>query len=149
MEELVIQSNVANLELVEDYLWNVCEEREITDYYGIISVSVIQAVKNSIVHGNREDESKEVHILCSKTSCGISVSISDEGEGFESAKYGTFPTKEGDKQGVYLIRHLADNVSFTGNQVLMEFMLSGVDERFAANRRNVLENFAVRDCVRV
>jgi hypothetical protein len=56
---------------------------------------------------------------------------------------------EGDHQGLYLIKHLADNVSYSRGCVSMEFMLSGVDERYASSRRNVLENFGVRKYVTV
>ena len=58
MEELVIQSNTENIEKVESYLWDICEAKHITDYFGIISVPVVQAVKNSIEHGNHNDASQ-------------------------------------------------------------------------------------------
>ena len=149
MEELVIQSNTENIEKVESYLWDICEAKHITDYFGIISVPVVQAVKNSIEHGNHNDAEKQVHIACNNTPSGLSISVSDEGKGFDHTKYGSFPEAEGDKQGLYLIKLLADNVSFSDGRVSMEFMLSGVDERYAASRRNVLENFGVRKCVTV
>ena len=149
MEELVIQSNVENIEQVESYLWDICESKHITDYFGIISVPVVQAVKNSIQHGNHGDAGKQVHISCDTIQSGLSISVSDEGEGFDFSRYGDFPTNEGDHQGLYLIKHLADNVSYSHGCLSMEFMLSGVDERFASGRRNVLENFGVRKYVTV
>ena len=149
MEELVIQSNTENIEKVESYLWDICEAKHITDYFGIISVPVVQAVKNSMEHGNKGVVEKRVHIACNNSPSGLRVSVSDEGHGFDYTKYGSFPKAEGDKQGLYLIRLLADNVSFSDGRVTMEFMLSGVDERYASNRRNVLENFGARKCVTV
>lgn len=149
MEELVIQSNVENIEKVESYLWDICESKHITDYFGIISVPVVQAVKNSIQHGNHGDTDKQVHISCDAIQSGLSISVSDEGDGFDFSHYGDFPANEGDHQGLYLIKHLADNVSYSNGCLSMEFMLSGVDERFASSRRKVLENFGVRKYVTV
>ncbi|MBO4751222.1 MAG: ATP-binding protein [Bacteroidales bacterium] len=149
MEELVIQSNVNDLEKVESYLWDICEAKHITDYFGIISVPVVQAVKNSIEHGNHGDATKQVHISCDTIQSGLSISVTDEGEGFDFARSGDFPMNEGDHQGLYLIKHLADNVSYSQGCLSMEFMLSGVDERYASRRRNVLENFGVRKYVTV
>lgn len=149
MEELVIQSNVENIEKVESYLWDICESKHITDYFGIISVPVVQAVKNSIEHGNHGDVEKQVHISCDTIQNGLSISVSDEGEEFDFTHYGDFPMNEGDHQGLYLIKQLADNVSYSRGCLSMEFMLSGVDERYAASRRNVLENFGVRKYVTV
>ena len=149
MEELVIQSDEKYLEKVESYLWDICESKHITDYFGIISVPVVQAVKNSIQHGNHGDVDKQVHISCDTIQSGLSISVSDEGEGFDHTNYGDFPVNEGDHKGLYLIKHLADNVSYSRGCVSMEFMLSGVDERYASSRRNVLENFGVRKYVTV
>lgn len=151
MEDLVIQSNVCNLEKVEDYIWKVCESRNISDYYGIISVPVIQAVKNSIEHGNQYDEKKDVHIVCNQTSNGLNVSVTDEGCGFEFSRYGSFPENNNDKHGIFLMRLLADNISFIdgGRGVIMEFMLSGVDEALSASRRHALENYSTKCYVSV
>ncbi len=149
MEDLVIQSNDQNIEKVESFLWDICESNHITDYFGIISVPVVQAVKNSIHHGNHDDDGKKVYISCKYIQSGISFSVSDEGEGFDHYKYGEFPMNDGDRKGLYLIKHLADNVSYVDGCLSMDFMICGVDERFASMRRKVIENFGVKNTVSV
>ena len=149
MEELVIQSNVENIERVESFLWDICESKHITDYFGIISIPVVQAVKNSIHFGNQDDTDKQVHILCKPMQSGLSFSISDEGHGFDLSKFGDFPANEGDHKGLYLIKKLSDNVTYDNGCLSMDFMISGVDERYASSRRKVIENFGVRNYVTV
>ena len=78
MERIVIQSNIANLVKVEQFLDTVCDTMNIHNYYATISVAVLQAVENAILHGNKSDESKSVYIKYSKCRGGIAFIIEDE-----------------------------------------------------------------------
>jgi len=50
-----------------------------------IGMSVRECMVNAVVHGNRYNARKKVHVMIQRTSDRISVVIQDEGEGFDMA----------------------------------------------------------------
>ena len=108
MEHIVIQSNTANLTKVEQFLDTICDTMNIHNYYGIISVAVIQAVENAVLHGNKSDESKSVSIKYSKCKGGIAFIVEDEGEGFNYKDYSDLSLEGGKGDGIFLMQaHLS------------------------------------------
>ena len=89
----------------------------------------MEAVNNSIVHGNSEDESKKVIVEFKVDDDYISISIEDEGPGFNFYNVPDPTTPENIEnihgRGVYLMKHLADDVIFhgRGNKVEIKFGL--------------------------
>jgi serine/threonine-protein kinase RsbW len=51
-----------------------------------IGMAVREAMVNAVVHGNRYNLKKKVHISLSSSSEQLSVQIADEGEGFEESE---------------------------------------------------------------
>lgn len=49
-----------------------------------IGLAVIEAVANAILHGNRCDAKKKVHVTAALGKKGLVVSVQDEGEGFDA-----------------------------------------------------------------
>jgi serine/threonine-protein kinase RsbW len=49
-----------------------------------IGMSVRECMVNAVVHGNRYNRNKRVHVLVSTTGERFSISITDQGEGFEA-----------------------------------------------------------------
>lgn len=97
--------------------------------YPNILISLTEAVNNAIIHGNNQDASKFVDIRLHKTNKGISISVSDEGDGF-NPKNIPDPTLEENLEccggrGVFLIQQLSDDVSYkdNGRTVEMHFRL--------------------------
>lgn len=91
-----------------------------------VEVALLAALNNSVVHGNRDDPSKRVHISC---RCGpgkeVSIIIRDEGEGFDTNAV-LYPTvvnspKSRNQRGIPLMRMFTDEVHFElgGRQVHM------------------------------
>ncbi len=83
-----------------------------------ILVAITEAVSNAIIHGNRQDPSKRVHLLVERLSGApwLRVIVEDEGEGFDPNAIPD-PTSEErllveSGRGVFLMRAFADEVNY-------------------------------------
>ena len=91
-----------------------------------IQLAVQEALANAVVHGCKNDSSKQVRCRVKRNAaCAIVITITDPGPGF-SPSYLPDPRNaqqlhEGHGRGVFLIRQLMDEVSFEsgGNQITM------------------------------
>lgn len=116
-KEINIASKIENISLVENLIDEVSTELSIVaDIYGNILIAIIEAVTNSIVHGNRGDEEKTVNLFITHDNSILCVRITDEGTGFDFDDIPD-PTKpdnveKPDGRGVFLMEHLADEISF-------------------------------------
>ena len=143
MEKLVIQSNTDNLIEVERFVSAVCDTYNINNYAGTISMSLLQAVENAIVHGNKNDAEKRVTIESDLCRGGVYFSVSDEGVGFNYSDFGTIPASEGRGTGLYLMKTLSDGLSFqnNGSTVRMDFVINGIEASRALERIVTLRNY--------
>ena len=143
MERIVIQSNIANLVKVEQFLDTVCDTMNIHNYYATISVAVLQAVENAILHGNKSDESKSVSIKYSKCRGGIVFVVEDEGEGFNYKGYSGLSLEGGKGDGIFLMQTLSDSCTYSkgGKRVKLEFMIQGIEASRSLERAVTLQNF--------
>ena len=103
---------------LEDADWNQ------HDVFGV-HLAVEEALVNAIKHGNRYDESKQVHIACKLAPDLVRVEITDEGHGFDPADV---PDPTADEnldnpsgRGIMLMRSFV-NIQYNdaGNQVTLE-----------------------------
>lgn len=94
--------------------YKICQER-----YPDILISLTEAVNNAIVHGNQENQVKEVLVEHTYNEKGLTFVVSDEGNGFDSRDIPD-PTRVENIQrlggrGVFLMRQLADRLKYTNN----------------------------------
>lgn len=125
-----ISSEISSIVKVENFL------ATFTDYfvlpyvlYGKISLSVIEAVNNAILFGNKRKPDKIVSLVAEKTDKQFKVTVSDEGDGFDY----TFipdPTLPANinkitGRGLYLMKTLSDELIFEngGSTVTLVFNL--------------------------
>ena len=143
MEKLIIQSDINNLFDVEVFVTDICDTYNINNYAAAISVSLLQAVKNSIVHGNMNDKSKTVTITTERFKGGIAFTVTDEGDGFDFNCYGDIPTSPGMGRGIYLMKTLSDDVTFYnhGRTVRLDFYVVGIDASHSLERNAALKRF--------
>lgn len=125
-----IPSDMSNVYRVEKLIDTIAEELYIgDDLYGNISVCLVEAVSNSIQHGNKFDVTKIVLLSYSVTNDSLNFVISDEGMGFdmESVPDPTLPENvENIKgRGIFLITHLSDKIEFEerGSKINISFSL--------------------------
>ena len=130
LETLIIQSEVANISLVERLIDDISAKYQLhDDVYGKILLAVVEGVNNAIVHGNKLDSLKLVSIQYIVNEEFIEFIILDEGPGFDLSTIPD-PTKPENLEkthgrGVFLMNHLADEIQFLdgGNKVSMKFIL--------------------------
>lgn len=126
----MIRTAIANdshlLKEVSNELINALKERGVNeDIVFDIHVGFEEALRNAMLHGNKEHPEKKVYIETEITDSAITIIVEDEGEGFDHSKVpdptvGENLLKEGGR-GVYLIRHLMDKVKYEndGRKVIM------------------------------
>ncbi len=129
--ELEIISSVDKLIDVETFLYAIFEDYNLDEnHFGNILISVSEAVNNAIIHGNSQDESKRVKILCEGSSNDLQVVVQDEGPGFDHT---TLPDPTAPEnleketgRGIFIMTNLADEVEFEndGRIVKLNFSFS-------------------------
>lgn len=141
-ESFVIQSDIANLPLVEERLFHFCHECNVGSYYSTVSVAALQATENAIVHGNGNDSVKSVSLTFTTCRGGIAVEVEDQGEGFDFGRYGSLPEGETSTgEGIFVMKSLSDRMTFSegGRKVRLEFDVNGIDPSDALERVSILQ----------
>lgn len=114
-----------NIRMIESFIDNSKEKFHLDeDLYGNIMIAVTEAVNNAIKHGNKSNSDKNVFLTLTLTDSTIKFTIEDEGEGFE---YHNLPDPTAPEniekpggRGIFLMKHLADEVSFEDNGRIVE-----------------------------
>mgnify|MGYP006292403397 CR=1 FL=1 len=122
---LRLTSDPRNISMVESFVQRIVEKYKIhPDKYGNILISLTEAVNNSIIHGNRKDQSKCVHIHLHKKRDRLAIRVSDEGCGFD---YRQLPDPTAPEnlvklggRGVFLMQQLSDDLRFHNNGSTVE-----------------------------
>lgn len=129
-QKIRIASRAENIILVERMIEDVCDLFNISeDYYGNILVAITEAVNNAIYHGNQANPKKNIDIFFKSFPDHVSFIVKDEGKGFN---YDSLPDPTNPEnienpngRGVFLMRNLADKVSFedNGSKVVLDFKM--------------------------
>lgn len=129
-QKIRITSKAENIILVEKMIEDICDVFNISeDYYGNILVAITEAVNNAIYHGNKADPTKNIDITFNSSKGHVSFTVKDEGKGFgyDSLPDPTNPEnlEKENGRGVFLMRNLADKVSFedNGSKVILDFKI--------------------------
>ena len=125
-----IPSDLSNLFRVENLIEKLSEVLSFGDgLYGNISVCLVEAVSNAILHGNGSDVTKIVLLDYRVKNNSLIFTVIDEGSGFDfdMVPDPTLPENiENFKgRGIFLIRNLADKVIFEnkGSKIKIYFNL--------------------------
>jgi serine/threonine-protein kinase RsbW len=85
-----------------------------------IEIAIYEALANAVIHGNHENQEKQVDVTCRCSMDGeVLISVRDEGEGFDS-RVVPAPT-DAERlllthgRGLHLMKVLMDEVSFEEN----------------------------------
>lgn len=89
----------------------------ITGEEGAVELALREALNNAVVHGNRLDARKLVHVRCRcKVGEGISLVVSDQGQGFDASSVPDADAVENllaeHGRGIHLMKLAMDGVSF-------------------------------------
>jgi serine/threonine-protein kinase RsbW len=86
-----------------------------------VQLALREALNNAVVHGNRLDVRKIVHVRCRcKVGKGITLVVSDQGQGFDASTIpdpvavGNLEAEHG--RGIHLMKLAMDQISFEGEE---------------------------------
>ncbi|RMF60879.1 MAG: ATP-binding protein [Calditrichaeota bacterium] len=114
-DRLVISSDFANLPKVAKFCNKISKKANLNeDKSDNLAIAVTELVNNAIIHGNKNDPQKKVTIIATFYADHLTVSVSDQGSGFdpESLKNPTDPENiwKQNGRGIFLVRNLIDKV---------------------------------------
>lgn len=123
--KIQIPSIIENIRIVESFIDNIKDKYKLDDdIYGNIMIAVTESVNNAIRHGNQSDPRKNVVLSCEFEENKVVFCIEDSGEGFD-INHLPDPTsperiEEIGGRGIFLMKHLADEVTFKENGRIVE-----------------------------
>ncbi len=126
---LEISSVPENLRIVEKLIDDISAKHEFeSDMYGKVLVAFVEAVNNSIVHGNKSNPDKKVKVQVRSADNKLYITVEDEGPGFnyENIPDPTAPEniENINGRGVFLMNHLSDEVKFYKNGAKVELIFN-------------------------
>ena len=122
----------AALYIVRECQWRGIEDENILSN---MSICIDELLNNALVHGNDMDELKKIKIKLVFDQKEFSLSIEDEGQGFDYKKIlSAFAGKDPGlptKRGLFIVHYLMDELSFNekGNIVTMVKRLKSEEKR--------------------
>lgn len=126
--KLVIMSVPENVNKVEHFIENIIDTFEVSEKLkGSILLTIIEATNNAIIFGNKKDPKKLVKYTAVKHKQKITITVEDEGEGFDFRHVPTPTLSEGAQsltgRGIYIMSKLSDELLFikNGSKVTMTF----------------------------
>lgn len=130
MEKVIeIPSKLENLNYIEKLIDEVSDIFKLdSDMYGKVLISTIEAVNNSIIHGNKLSPDKSVRVEIKKLEKKLHIFVTDEGTGFDFYNVPDPTTPENIEnihgRGIFLMKNLADNVIFTDDGKTVELIFN-------------------------
>jgi len=131
--EMTCKSDPKQIARVEKFVDKVNKKAHLDDgtMYRLL-VATTEAVNNAILHGNKSDPRKLVHISCELVGHALMVTVRDHGRGFDPNHLANPLADENlmkeNGRGIFLIRSLVDEVDFRlsrgGTSVIMKLDLS-------------------------
>lgn len=128
-KSISIPSIRTNVRLVEQFILELNDELLLEEsVLDRIMISITEVVNNGIIHGNKAEPEKQVHLSCSCYDDRIDFLVRDEGSGFLPEDVPdpldeNNLLKEGGR-GVLIIRAMMDAVEFRRGENGMEVFLS-------------------------
>lgn len=125
-----ISSEIGNIVKVENFIESFLTTFDLSSkLFGNISLTVIEAVNNAILSGNKCNADKQVYLSAWREKDNFYVSVEDEGEGFDYT-YIPDPTLPDNLlkdagRGLYVMKTLSDELIFEkgGAKVTLVFYL--------------------------
>ena len=126
VERSIPSDVIAGREIMERLLAELEAVEWIQEELFGVHLAVEEAVVNAIRHGNQEDASKQVHVLCRMTGDRVRIEVEDEGPGFSPEEVPDCTEEDNlevpSGRGIMLMRSFMTRVEYNerGNRVLLE-----------------------------
>ncbi|MDA0302819.1 MAG: ATP-binding protein [Bacteroidetes bacterium] len=131
MQQLQFHSQPENIAVIERLIDEIRDGQSFQEEcYGDVLIAMTEAVNNAIIHGNRLDENKLVFVEYELRASDLYFKITDQGPGFdfEHVPDPTAPEnlEKPNGRGVFLMRQLSDECTFTDEGRVVEMLFRGV-----------------------
>lgn len=126
---LVIKSAKSEIDRVERFLNDIFSTYKFPgDCFNKVFLCVSEAVVNSIVHGNKKAENKEIKVHVNCETRKITVTVTDEGDGFDISAIPD-PTKKENilkesGRGIHIIKSLSQFVNYNEKGNSLQFQIN-------------------------
>jgi len=148
-KKIQINSSLTELYKIEEFVESISDVFNINNnYYSTILISLDEAVRNAIEHGNKFDENKKVEISFVSTKGELIFSVKDEGKGFNLTDIPdpTNPKVDDNQEvgkGLFLMAQLSDDLKINdeGNRISLYFKVSSINKELAVKRVSALKSF--------
>jgi len=131
LEKISFASKVDNISIAEGFIETKCTEHNIgEDVFPNILLATTEAVNNAIVHGNKLNSEFNVELMLVRENTEVKVVVTDHGTGFDYINLPDPTAPENlekeNGRGVFMMRSLADEVSFerNGATVVLKFSIA-------------------------
>ncbi len=114
-DQLVIPSDQSYLPKVEKFVMRFCKKANLSeDQSDNMAIAITELVNNGIIHANKFSPGKKVTIKVVYYADRVTVSVIDQGSGFDPAEIGN-PTDPANLwrqngRGIFLVKNLIDEV---------------------------------------
>ena len=129
--EIFLASNLSEAWKVEKFIDDLIDEFRLPrSLCGIVRLCIVEATNNSLLYGNKLNPEKRITISAEQYINKVSVTVEDEGEGFDYCHLPDPTTCENimkaTGRGLYLMSTLTDELLFHlgGRKVIMSFFLN-------------------------
>jgi serine/threonine-protein kinase RsbW len=129
-QEKVLKSTFDSLSELEMFVDKLIKQSGLDEEAASrLQLVMSEACTNAIMHGNKLDESKKVHIHATSSDNQVIVKVTDEGKGFDPDKVPDPLSSDNllktSGRGVYLIRQYADEVVYSDRGNELTFTIKG------------------------
>ena len=125
----IFKSDAELLPEIEDYILGTVKHLNLkSELTNNMELAIAEAAANSILHGNKNDPTKNVTVKVILNSSSIIISFADQGKGFRPNEVPD-PTKpenllKGSGRGVHIMKTLVDSLEYIFSKEGTELILT-------------------------
>jgi serine/threonine-protein kinase RsbW len=115
--ELTLPSRIESVEEVAVSIARILNSSGVSEEVAFaVDMAVREAVTNAVIHGNKQDENKSVHVTARTFANSLEINVADEGEGFDPAEVPNPTASENilksSGRGIFFIRNFMNDVEW-------------------------------------
>jgi serine/threonine-protein kinase RsbW len=112
-------------------------------FLGVLSIPLIECVKNGIVHGNKMDKNKNVTVDFQLKDAKLSFTVTDEGQGFDYENFFKHCGDDVEKNGLFVLEKLTEELTFSKNGSQVSYKINvPLSANTPVNRTAILQQKA-------
>jgi serine/threonine-protein kinase RsbW len=125
----IVKSDPNLIPQVDEFIFDKISSLNLgSDLLSNLGLAVSEALSNAMVHGNKLDPNKDVIVSVKITDDKLTISIKDEGKGFDPSKVPD-PTKpenilKDSGRGIHIMRSFIDEVLFDFSSIGTELIFT-------------------------